>query len=46
MCQRHLLQNGRIWDGVKHRNKNEHLSSWNPLGEKMNQTYTDERKTM
>ena len=31
-------------DGVKHRNENEHSSSWNPLGEKTNYTYTDKRK--
>ena len=27
MCQRCLLQNRRVWDGVKHRNEKEHLSS-------------------
>ena len=32
----HLLQNRRVWDGVKHRNENEHSISWNPLGEKTN----------
>ena len=36
MCQRCLLQNRRVWDGVKHRNEKEHSSSWNPLGEKTN----------
>ena len=36
MCQRYLLQNRRVWDGVKHRNEKEHSSSWNPLGEKTN----------
>ena len=30
MCHRRLLQNRRVWDGVKHRNENEHSSSWNP----------------
>ena len=29
MCQRYLLQNRRLWDGVKHRNETEHSSSWN-----------------
>ena len=27
MCQRCLLQNRRVWDGVKHRNEKEHSSS-------------------
>ena len=27
MCQWCLLQNRRVWDGVKHRNEKEHLSS-------------------
>ena len=26
-CQRCLLQNRRVWDGVKHRNEKEHSSS-------------------
>ena len=26
-CQRCLLQNRRVWDGVKHRNEKEHASS-------------------
>ena len=36
MCQRYLLQNRRVWDGVKHRNEKGHSNSWNPLGEKTN----------
>ena len=36
MCQRCLLQNRTVWDGVKHRNEKEHSSSQNPLGEKTN----------
>ena len=27
MCQRCLLQNRAVWDGVKHQNENEHSSS-------------------
>ena len=34
MCQWCLLQKRSVCDGVKHRNKKEHSSLWNPLGEK------------
>ena len=40
MCQRCLLQNRRVWDGVKHQNEKVHSSLWNPLIENTNETHT------